>query len=83
MAETQTLTIRLACSECSRDDMDGISQEQLDAAIRGGWGRVRQVQTYEESITVYDDPADAPPGYSVLDWFTHIGVCPECSKEGE
>lgn len=74
--------IRLACDTCFRDDMDGITRAELMAAIKSGWNHIRRVQSYEDSIKVYDDPAETPEGYSVLDWYTHNGQCPECRDEG-
>lgn len=77
-------TIRLACSACNRDDMDGVMEEDLEAAKVAGWRSVIEVQSYEDSIKTYEDEEDPPPGYSVLDWYTHIGLCPECSAlEGD
>lgn len=78
---TQVAEIRLACANCDREDMDGITRAELLAAITAGWSEVRRVQSYEDACKVYDDPDEAPPGYSVLDWYTHLGFCPECGKE--
>jgi hypothetical protein len=75
---TSGKTIRLACDECDRDDMDGITYAELLAAKKAGWKGVIRVQTYAQSLKTYDHPADEPPGYSILDWMTHIGDCPEC-----
>jgi hypothetical protein len=66
--------IRLACLYCSRDDCDGIE----DLAEAPGWTDIQEVQTFAESCQTYDDPADAPPGFSIFDWWTHLGTCPEC-----
>lgn len=74
--------VRLACMECYRDDMDGITRGELLQAIKGGWKCVSRFQSYEDSIKTYDDPKDEPPGYSVLDWYTHLGWCPECCTMG-
>lgn len=76
-------TIRLACVDCDRSDKDGITADELSECVRLGWSGVRRYQSYEDSVRAYDDPADAPPGYSVLDWFTHLGTCPECVVAGE
>lgn len=71
--------VRLGCYECSRDDCDGITPEELHRLETvGGWQEVQEVQLYEDAILVYDNPADAPAGWSVLDWETHIGLCPDC-----
>ncbi len=64
--------IRLACSECDRDDFDMI--ETLP-----DWECIQEVQSYEEATKTYDNPEDEPEGFCVLDWYTHIGLCPECS----
>ncbi len=69
--------IRLACMDCDRDDHDGILR------VPAEWGDVCKVQSYEDACKVYDNPDDAPPNYSVLDWFTHLGQCPECRRADE
>lgn len=61
--------IRLACRYCDRDDHDYVDTLPSD------WHDVHDVQTLEESLRPAD-PADAKS--SVLDWFTHVGVCPDC-----
>lgn len=71
-------TIRLACSVCDRDDMDGITPDQLAELLLDGWEDISAYQSFEDSCRTYDHPADEPPGYSVFDWFTHLGTCPEC-----
>lgn len=74
------LVVRLACSECDRDDYDFISEEALEALV--GWEDIVEIQSYENSIKTYEynDPC-MPENYSVLDWYTHIGLCPDCSEE--
>lgn len=61
--------IRLGCLQCNRDDHDGITVIPTD------WSDVERIQTYDESIAE-PDPDD--PLASVLDWETHLGVCPDC-----
>jgi hypothetical protein len=73
--------VRLACRECARDDMDGITPGQLEAALAAGWQNVSEFQSYEESCRTYELHETPPPGYSVLDWYTHIGLCPRCAAE--
>ena len=63
--------IRLACMFCDRSDFDGVSSLPTD------WFAVDNVQTYEESIREADL---ADTKVSVLDWYTHLGVCPECQQ---
>ena len=63
------MQIRLGCLLCIRDDHDGID------SIPADWCDVERIQTYDESCADVD-PDD--PVASVLDWETHIGVCPEC-----
>ena len=72
-------TIRLACRECDRDDCDGITRTELRKAIRHGWREVERVQTYRQACKTYDDISDQPEGFSVWEWWTHLGVCPECA----
>lgn len=77
-----TKTIRLSCDRCFRDDCDGITAAELSQLCckAGGWIGVVREQTYAQSIKVYDDPRDAPPGYSVMEWWTHRGTCPDCVR---
>jgi hypothetical protein len=63
--------IRLACRYCDTEQCDGI------ATIPPDWGDVEDVQSYTESSQ------EVPLGDSTrspLDWYTHLGVCPECRK---
>lgn len=68
---------RLECvGLCFRDDFDGVKELPSD------WDGVHEVQSLRDSLSTYDDKGDPPPGYSVLDWATHIGLCPWCKAEG-
>jgi hypothetical protein len=62
-------TIRLACTECEREDFDGVNEIPPD------WRDVREIQSYEESCREVD-PSDCKR--SVFEWYTHLGICPEC-----
>lgn len=64
-------TIRLACLYCDTDECDGV------AAIPPNWTEVEEVQSYAESLKEIsaDDSIRSP-----LEWYTHLGVCPECQK---
>ena len=73
--------IRLACIDCDRSDFDGITPEQLERCRAEGWADIGFEQCYEDSIRIYDDPDDAPPGYDVTAWWTHLGHCPDCRKD--
>jgi hypothetical protein len=68
-------TIRLGCTYCDREDHDGIR------VILKGWRSVIRVQTLAEACAVYENPEDEPEDYSVLDWQTHLGTCPDCAAE--
>jgi hypothetical protein len=61
--------IRLACTECEREDYDGVDNIPPD------WVDVYEVQSYEESCREID-PSDSKK--SVIEWYTHLGCCPEC-----
>ena len=71
---TSDKRIRLACIECDTNACDGIDK------IPEGWGHVSEFQSYEESLA-YVSPNDKTR--SVLDWYTHLGVCPKCQAEPE
>ena len=73
--------IRLACSDCDRIDRDGITDAELAACVAEGWTAISFVQTYEQSVVTYDNPADAPADHHVTDWYTHLGLCPDCRAE--
>jgi hypothetical protein len=75
--------IRLACLNCDRSDFDGISGAELADCLASGWTDIAFIQTYEQSTTAYDDPADAPAGHDVTEWYTHLGLCPDCRAETE
>lgn len=67
---------RLACQGCDRDDFDGVKR------LPKGWDYIRRVQSLKESLTTYDRD-EYPKGYSVLDWYTHMGICPDCREVEE
>lgn len=64
--------IRLACVSCNRTDCDMITR------IPKGWIEVERVQSFRQSCQTYDDLEKQPPGFSVLQWWTHLGICPDC-----
>ena len=62
--------IRLGCCYCDRSDFDGVD------ALPEDWDDIDEVRSLEESmrpVAIDDDTR------SVLDWQTHLGVCPECN----
>jgi len=63
--------IRLACLYCDTDECDGVAEIPPD------WSDVDEVQTYaasREEVPI-DDPTRSP-----MEWYPHLGVCPECRK---
>lgn len=62
-------TIRLACRFCDSNDYDFVE------AVPSDWFAVEEVQSYEASLQEATRNID---GRSVTDWYTHLGVCPEC-----
>ena len=62
--------IRLACLFCEREDCDGIDEIPAD------WYDVDEFQSYESSVEEIpvEDQSRSP-----LEWYTHLGVCPECA----
>lgn len=71
--------IRLACCHCDREDMDGITAEQLEKAVQDGWTEITRVQNLAQSLAPVG-PND--PG-SVFDWYTHLGICFDCKGGGD
>lgn len=61
--------IRLACMFCDRNEFDGVDR------IPGNWFSVAEEQSYEESLR---EAHLTQSDVSAFDWFTHLGVCPEC-----
>ena len=61
--------IRLACVSCDTDELDGID------SIPDDWEFVDRFQSYEESLEEIeiDDFTRSP-----CEWYTHLGVCPDC-----
>jgi hypothetical protein len=66
-----TELIRLACQYCDTQEFDGIAEVPPD------WVDVMEVQSYEASRE--EIPADDMMR-SPFEWYTHLGVCPECQK---
>ena len=61
--------IRLACRFCDRDDCDFINDLPAD------WCSVEEVQDYEASLR---EALPSMPEVRIFEWFTHLGVCPDC-----
>jgi hypothetical protein len=66
--------IRLACGQCDRMDFDGID------SIPDDWDDVSEFQSYGRAIAMVK-PDDNRR--SVMEWYTHIGTCPDCQKHEE
>jgi len=65
------LEIRLSCQYCDTQEADGVAE------IPPGWTDVEEVQSYAASLE------EIPPDdciRSPLEWYTHLGTCPECRK---
>jgi hypothetical protein len=74
--------VRLACHDCDIDHFDGITEDELaDLIAKGEWQDIEEQRTYEEACRTYGPDEQEPPGWSVLEWFTHIGLCPDCVAE--
>jgi hypothetical protein len=71
-------TVRLTCRLWGRDDKDFITPEQLELCSRDGWRDIDEFQSFEEACQTYESPADQPPDFDILAWYTHTGICPEC-----
>lgn len=72
--------IRLSCKECDRDDYDGISESHLEL-ILPLWGDVHQVQSWADATTVWTEEQCQQHDRSNVDWYTHLGVCPDCRRD--
>lgn len=79
--EGEKARIRLACNNCDRTDRDGITDAELAQCLAEGWTDIISVQTYEQSVATYDNPADAPADHDATAWYTHLGLCPDCRAE--
>ena len=66
--------IRLGCACCDREDFDGIELLPTD------WIDVDEVRSFEEATRQVDWDDQSR---SMLDWQTHLGVCPECQANDE
>jgi hypothetical protein len=76
-----TATIRLACENCDRTDKDGITLEELEQCRTKGWTNIDEFQSYEAACTSYPNSAEAPSGFDVTAWYTHLGLCPDCRED--
>ncbi len=56
--------IRLACCHCDREDMDGITSEQLEKAVQNGWTEITRVQNLAQSLAPVgpNDPVPSSTG---------------------
>ena len=63
--------IRLGCMYCDRGDFDGVDKIPAD------WVDVEEVRSYEEACRPV---AIEDRSRSVMDWETHLGVCPDCKR---
>ena len=67
--------LRLGCHYCDAA-LDGID------CIPPVWSDVEEIRSYEQAIEPIPDGQDRNKyGDTVVDWETHVGVCPECQKE--
>ena len=69
--------VRLACRCCDREDHDGITSTHL-AILEATWHRVTEFQSWKDSVTIWTDEQCLKEGKSNFEWFTHLGLCPEC-----
>lgn len=63
--------IRLACFYCDTDECDSVDE------VPPGWTEVEESQSDATSL---EDVSPNDPLRSPLEWYTHLGVCPECCK---
>ena len=66
-----TQLIRLACQYCDTEECDGITEVPSD------WVDVMEIQSYAASR---DEILPDDMKRSVFEWYTHLGVCPECQR---
>lgn len=59
--------VRLACTLCHREDLDGITEARL--AALSDWDDIHAAQSYEDATADNGDSA----------WWTHLGTCPRCN----
>lgn len=62
-------SIRLACRFCDSHDYDFVESLPTD------WFDIQEVQSYQDSLRQVTRSVNER---SVFDWYTHLGVCPEC-----
>ena len=65
---------RLECRGGCGRQMDGVKTLPID------WTDIEEVRSLRDALSTYDDEGDPdpPPGFSLCDWETHCGLCPEC-----
>lgn len=67
--------IRLGCHYCDAA-LDGIDD------VPPRWAEVEEIRSYNRAIEPVPDGHDRNKyGDTIVDWETHVGVCPECQKE--
>ena len=66
--------IRLGCHYCDAE-LDGIDR------VPSGWTEVEEIRSYERAIEPIPDGQDRNKyGDTVVDWETHVGICPDCQR---
>jgi hypothetical protein len=63
--------IRLACLYCNTQECDGITR------IPQEWADVDEFQSRGQST---DRLIQERPAHATTEWYTHLGVCPDCQK---
>ena len=66
------MPIRLACEYCDTEECAHIE------VIPIGWADIREIQFYGKSL---EEIRADDKNRTMLEWFTHLGVCPECQKD--
>lgn len=82
--------IKLGCFNCDDESLNGISEAELEQAIAAGWTEIEYEQSYENSMLCEEsynalgfDHGKHRATFSVLDWWTHLGLCPDCAGDEE
>lgn len=66
--------IRLACRHCDTKEYDLVDEIPAD------WDDIEEVQSLSASL---EEVPSGDDSRSVLEWYTHLGICPECRASEE
>ena len=67
--------VRIQCKECD-------NQHDEVLGLPPNWTEIEWMRSFERATAECDTGRPNNWGDSVMDWQTHLGLCPDCQAEG-